>query len=147
MVGLRLAHHIRDHYPPTTLVVTSGVDRISEREPPDRAMFVAKSFDTKVTFQEIERLSSYTAPKRRNYAKPMSAIGQKQTSVETALLQGEANHAKRLALAPPTEDFSLAELPSRLLPQKQLCEWGDEGAKYGHMVLRLVYERSISGFG
>ncbi len=41
-------------------------------------------------------------------AKRKTAIGTKRTNVETARLQGEASHSKRLAFAPPTDNFSLA---------------------------------------
>lgn len=45
MDGVRLAHHVRDRYPPTVLLVMSGVATPSPAELPARTLFVAKPFD------------------------------------------------------------------------------------------------------
>lgn len=58
MDGLRLAHYVRDRYPPTLLVVASGVVRPKPADLPDRAMFVAKPFDPRFVLREIERLAA-----------------------------------------------------------------------------------------
>lgn len=58
MDGLRLAHYVRDRYPPTVLVVASGAVQLNAAELPDRAMFVAKPFDPRFVLQEIERMAA-----------------------------------------------------------------------------------------
>ena len=58
MDGLRLAHYVRDRYPPTILVVASGAVQLNPVDLPDRAMFVAKPFDPRFVLQEIERLAA-----------------------------------------------------------------------------------------
>ncbi|QCJ00581.1 response regulator [Agrobacterium larrymoorei] len=58
MDGLRLAHYVRDRYPPTVLVIASGAVKVTDSDLPDRAMFVAKPFDPRFILRQIERLSS-----------------------------------------------------------------------------------------
>lgn len=58
MDGLRLAHYVRDRYPPTALIVTSGVVKASAIDLPDRAAFVSKPFDPRHILREIERLAA-----------------------------------------------------------------------------------------
>ncbi|MCQ8239278.1 response regulator [Rhizosaccharibacter radicis] len=57
MDGLMLAHHIRERWPPTLLIVASG--RVTPRDVtlPARAAFVGKPFDPREVLQEIERRS------------------------------------------------------------------------------------------
>ncbi|WP_225247026.1 response regulator [Agrobacterium tomkonis] len=45
MDGVRLAHYIRDRYPPTVLIVTSGALRLSGDDLPDQSVFISKPFN------------------------------------------------------------------------------------------------------
>ncbi|MBX8846733.1 response regulator [Sphingomonas melonis] len=58
MDGVKLAHHVRDRYPPTILIVVSGMVNPTSAELPARALFVSKPFDPRYVLREIERLSS-----------------------------------------------------------------------------------------
>ena len=57
MDGVKLAHHVRDRFPPTLLVVASGAVKVPAEALPSRTMFVAKPFDPRHVLDEIERLS------------------------------------------------------------------------------------------
>lgn len=57
MDGIRLAHYVRDRYPPTILIVASGAAKPEAADLPDRAMFVAKPFDPRAVLRDIERMS------------------------------------------------------------------------------------------
>lgn len=57
MDGLRLAHYIRDRFPPTVLVVTSGVLNPTKADLPVDSFFVPKPFDTRRLLGQIERLT------------------------------------------------------------------------------------------
>ena len=57
MNGVKLAHYIRDRFPPTLLVVASGAVKVSAAELPEHTMFVAKPFDPRFVLDEIERVS------------------------------------------------------------------------------------------
>jgi len=56
MDGVKLAHYVRDRYPPTVLVVASGALRLSAADLPDGAVFVAKPFDPRFVLEEIQRV-------------------------------------------------------------------------------------------
>jgi len=56
MNGIKLAHFVRDRYPPTLLVVASGAVKPSPDELPTRTMFLTKPFDPRFVLEEIERL-------------------------------------------------------------------------------------------
>ncbi|SHL52360.1 Response regulator receiver domain-containing protein [Sphingobium sp. YR657] len=56
MDGVKLAHFVRDRYPPTLLIVASGAVKLSASELPSRTMFVAKPFDPRFVLEEIERI-------------------------------------------------------------------------------------------
>jgi CheY-like chemotaxis protein len=56
MDGIRLAHHVRERFPPTLLVVASGAARPSEADLPARAVFIAKPFDPRFVLDELNRL-------------------------------------------------------------------------------------------
>ena len=43
--GLRLAHHVRDRFPPVSLVIASGALRPSASELPERSLYLAKPFN------------------------------------------------------------------------------------------------------
>jgi len=45
MDGVRLAHYIRDRYPPTVLIVTSGALRLGGDDLPDQSVFISKPFN------------------------------------------------------------------------------------------------------
>jgi hypothetical protein len=45
MDGLKLAHAVRDRWPPIKIIVTSGRDRIGPRDLPDGGRFFAKPYD------------------------------------------------------------------------------------------------------
>ena len=57
MDGLKLAHHVRDRFPPTLMVVASGAVHITPAQLPSRAMFIVKPFDPRYVLGEIERLT------------------------------------------------------------------------------------------
>ncbi|MGI4731805.1 MAG: response regulator [Janthinobacterium lividum] len=57
MDGVKLAHHVRDRFPPTLLVVASGAVRVTPEQLPTRTMFIAKPFDPRFVLDEIDRLS------------------------------------------------------------------------------------------
>jgi CheY-like chemotaxis protein len=57
MDGLRLAHYIRDRFPPTVLVVTSGVLNPTKADLPVDSFFVPKPFDTRRLLGQIEHLT------------------------------------------------------------------------------------------
>jgi DNA-binding NtrC family response regulator len=57
MDGVKLAHHVRERFPPTLLVVASGAVKVTAAQLPDRTMFVAKPFDPRFVLDEIDRLS------------------------------------------------------------------------------------------
>ncbi len=58
MDGLRLAHAVRDRWPPVELIVTSGRGHIPVNDLPDRGRFFAKPYDVEAlsqAFQEMAR--------------------------------------------------------------------------------------------
>lgn len=56
MDGLRLAHFIRDRWPPTALIVVSGATRPTLDDLPSAACFFSKPVDPRAVLDEIERL-------------------------------------------------------------------------------------------
>jgi CheY-like chemotaxis protein len=56
MDGVRLAHYVREGYPPTLLVVASGAMSLTAAELPSRSMFVAKPFDPRFVLEGLDRL-------------------------------------------------------------------------------------------
>lgn len=56
MDGVKLAHFIRDRYPPTLLVVVSGAAIPAATDLPSRTLFVAKPFDPQFVLDELDRL-------------------------------------------------------------------------------------------
>lgn len=58
MDGLKLAHYVRDRFPPTLLVVASGALNPKPSELPTHTMFVAKPFDPRFVLGELDRLSA-----------------------------------------------------------------------------------------
>lgn len=57
MDGVKLAHFMRDRWPPTILIVSSGVAHLTAVDLPSRSAFVAKPVDLQRIVDEIERLS------------------------------------------------------------------------------------------
>ena len=58
MDGLRLAHAVRDRWPPVELIVTSGRTQIPAKDLPDGARLFAKPYDVEAlsrAFQEMTR--------------------------------------------------------------------------------------------
>jgi CheY-like chemotaxis protein len=45
MDGLRLAHAIRQRWPPVELLLTSGHTRVGDEDMPDRGLFLGKPYD------------------------------------------------------------------------------------------------------
>ena len=45
MDGLKLAHAVRDRWPPIKIIVTSGRDRLSAGDLPDGGRFFSKPYD------------------------------------------------------------------------------------------------------
>lgn len=58
MDGVKLAHHVRNRFPPTLLVVASGAVKLTAADLPTHTMFVAKPFDPRFVLGEIDRLSA-----------------------------------------------------------------------------------------
>jgi CheY-like chemotaxis protein len=55
MDGIRLAHHIRDRYPPTFLIVASGAIRPTANDLPPGTLFFPKPFDPRTVLQAIRQ--------------------------------------------------------------------------------------------
>lgn len=55
MDGVNLAHYIRDRYPPTLLVISSGNVKPTSQELPSDAIFVSKPFDPRQILTVIRR--------------------------------------------------------------------------------------------
>lgn len=56
MDGLRLAHVIRDRYPPVLLLVASGFETLQEEDLPSASKFLRKPFNPHHMLREIDRL-------------------------------------------------------------------------------------------
>ncbi|MBW9091717.1 response regulator [Rhizobium wenxiniae] len=56
MDGMKLAHYIRDRYPPTVLLVTSGMRKIELDEMPENSLFITKPFDPNRLLKHIEEI-------------------------------------------------------------------------------------------
>jgi CheY-like chemotaxis protein len=57
MDGLRLAHAVRDRWPPVELVVTSGRCSIAANDLPDRGRFIAKPYDVHALTQVFQEMA------------------------------------------------------------------------------------------
>lgn len=55
MDGLRLAHYVRERFPPTLLFVVSGHAPVSREALPARATFLPKPFDLHRVLRQIDR--------------------------------------------------------------------------------------------
>lgn len=58
MNGVKLAHYIRDRWPPTLLIVASGAMAIPQADLPAQSMFIPKPFDPSFVLGEIDRLAA-----------------------------------------------------------------------------------------
>lgn len=58
MDGLKLAHHIRERFPPTVLVVTSGVLNPACADLPANSFFLSKPFDHRRLLRQIECMNA-----------------------------------------------------------------------------------------
>lgn len=56
MDGLKLAHYVRDRYPPTVLLVTSGLAQINADALPPNTQFIAKPFDPARILRQIDAM-------------------------------------------------------------------------------------------
>ena len=57
MDGLRLAHAVRDRWPPVALIVTSGRCSIGANDLPDRGRFIAKPYDVQALSQVFQEMA------------------------------------------------------------------------------------------
>lgn len=57
MDGLRLAHAVRDRWPPVELIVTSGKFQIAADDLPDRGRFIAKPYDVGALSQVFQAMA------------------------------------------------------------------------------------------
>jgi DNA-binding NtrC family response regulator len=57
MDGLKLAHYVRDRYPPTVLLVTSGMAHLTAEALPKNSLFIAKPFDPIRVLEQIDRMT------------------------------------------------------------------------------------------
>ena len=57
MDGLKLAHYIRNRFPPTVLLVASGRDSISAADMPEHSAYLAKPFDPAAMLRKIDELT------------------------------------------------------------------------------------------
>jgi CheY-like chemotaxis protein len=57
MDGLKLAHYVRDRYPPTVLLVTSGAAHIGPEALPPNTSFIAKPFDPARILRQIDQMT------------------------------------------------------------------------------------------
>jgi CheY-like chemotaxis protein len=56
MDGLRLAHAVRDRWPPVELIVTSGRRHIGANDLPDRGRFIPKPYDFNALSQAFQEM-------------------------------------------------------------------------------------------
>ena len=55
MDGIKLAHYVRERFPPTLLFVVSGQAPVSQEALPQRATFLPKPFDLHRVLHQIEQ--------------------------------------------------------------------------------------------
>ena len=61
MDGLRLAHAIRDRWPPIDIVLTSGRVRVREEDMPERGVFLGKPYEPGELVEMVRSLASEDA--------------------------------------------------------------------------------------
>lgn len=57
MNGLKLAHYIRDRFPPTLLLVASGRVSVPASEMPEHSAYLAKPFDPAAMLRKIDEMT------------------------------------------------------------------------------------------
>jgi two-component system, response regulator PdtaR len=57
MDGLRLAHTVRDRWPPVELIITSGRCLIGANDLPDRGRFIPKPYDVYALSQVLQEMA------------------------------------------------------------------------------------------
>ncbi len=65
MNGLRLAHHVRDRWPPVKIVVTSGLGDIAPEDLPRGALYLRKPFSPAVLSAAMARVMEDGLPTLR----------------------------------------------------------------------------------
>lgn len=58
MDGLKLAHAVRDRWPPVTIMVTSGRVKVSKEEMPENGLFFAKPYPPDAIIQALNGISA-----------------------------------------------------------------------------------------
>jgi two-component system, response regulator PdtaR len=61
MDGIRLAHCVRDRWPPVQFIVTSGQLKFREAELPPGSVFVSKPYSPEQIVRKIEKMSGAVA--------------------------------------------------------------------------------------
>ena len=64
MDGLRLAHAIRNRWPPIELVLTSARKRVRNEDMPERGLFLSKPYKPSELVEMVRSLASWTPPVR-----------------------------------------------------------------------------------
>jgi DNA-binding NtrC family response regulator len=62
MDGLRLAHHVRDRWPPVKIIVTSGMGHVGAADLPRDAIFLRKPFSPAALSLALARMTGDGAP-------------------------------------------------------------------------------------
>jgi two-component system, response regulator PdtaR len=57
MDGLRLAHAVRDRWPPVELIITSGRGHVRADDLPERGRFIAKPYDINVLSHALQEMA------------------------------------------------------------------------------------------
>ena len=61
MDGIRLAHCVRDRWPPIQFIVTSGLVKFGEAELPQGSVFVSKPYSLEEIVRKIKKMSEANA--------------------------------------------------------------------------------------
>lgn len=64
MDGVKLAHFVRDRWPPIEIIVVSGHRRVSAEEMPERGLFFSKPYSRHAVTAAMRRLVSYDGQPR-----------------------------------------------------------------------------------
>jgi CheY-like chemotaxis protein len=65
MDGLRLAHAVRDRWPPVELIITSGRRHVGADDLPDRGRYMAKPYDVATLSQVFQEMAGTGSPMHR----------------------------------------------------------------------------------
>jgi two-component system, response regulator PdtaR len=58
MDGVKLAHYVRNRWPPVKIIVTSGYRHVSPEQLPEGSLFFSKPYDLEQVRRQIESLLS-----------------------------------------------------------------------------------------